>query len=80
MGLLAAGEPAASAPIRRGVDYLLRSQCADGSWEDEHWTGTGFPNVFYLRYHLYATYFPLLALSTFVRAAAETDSDLRMSA
>ena len=53
--------------MRRGLDYLLRNQRYDGSWKDEHWTGTGFPRVFYLRYHLYATYFPLWALSLYER-------------
>jgi squalene-hopene/tetraprenyl-beta-curcumene cyclase len=48
--------------IERGVFYLLSTQRPDGRWIDEPWTGTGFPRVFYLRYHLYATYFPLLAL------------------
>jgi squalene-hopene/tetraprenyl-beta-curcumene cyclase len=61
MGLLALGEGDASA-VRRGIDYLLREQRRDGSWRDEHWTGTGFPGVFYLRYHLYSVYFPLMAL------------------
>jgi squalene-hopene/tetraprenyl-beta-curcumene cyclase len=50
-----------------GVEYLIRNQREDGSWKDDFWTGTGFPGVFYLRYHLYATYFPLLALATFAR-------------
>ncbi len=49
--------------VRRGLDYLLKTQLEDGSWYDEQWTGTGFPRVFYLRYHLYATQFPLLALA-----------------
>ena len=40
------------------------------SWKDEHWTATGFPKVFYLRYHLYATYFPLWALSLYAREEA----------
>ncbi|MFN8008099.1 MAG: squalene--hopene cyclase [Terriglobia bacterium] len=55
-----------SGGVRRGIEYLLRTQRADGSWQDEFWTGTGFPKVFYLRYHLYATYFPLLALGRFL--------------
>ncbi|HEX4824510.1 MAG TPA: squalene--hopene cyclase [Candidatus Polarisedimenticolaceae bacterium] len=55
--------------VRRGVEHLLQTQRADGSWHDEAWTGTGFPRVFYLRYHLYATYFPLLALSTYAGRA-----------
>ena len=51
--------------LKRGVDYLLKTQREDGSWKDDYWTGTGFPGVFYLRYHLYAVYFPLLALATY---------------
>jgi squalene-hopene/tetraprenyl-beta-curcumene cyclase len=62
VGLFALGD-GNSETVRRGLDYLLRNQRYDGSWKDEHWTGTGFPRVFYLRYHLYATYFPLWALS-----------------
>lgn len=68
LGLMAAGETD-SAVVRRGIDYLVANQLDDGSWEDEHWTGTGFPAVFYLRYHLYATYFPLLALGCHRRCA-----------
>jgi squalene-hopene/tetraprenyl-beta-curcumene cyclase len=66
MALFAAGDRDSDF-VRRGVDYLLRQQDYDGSWRDEHWTGTGFPKVFYLRYHLYATYFPLWALSLYRR-------------
>lgn len=66
MGLLAAGDRDSDA-LLRGIDYLLRHQSDDGSWRDEYWTGTGFPKVFYLRYHLYATYFPLEALGMFRR-------------
>ncbi len=56
-----------SEPVRRGIDYLLTHQLYDGSWKDAHWTATGFPKVFYLRYHLYATYFPLRALALYAR-------------
>jgi squalene-hopene/tetraprenyl-beta-curcumene cyclase len=67
MGLFAAGVDAPATPatpaIDRGVEYLLHSQRGDGSWHDEPWTATGFPRVFYLQYHLYAVYFPLMALS-----------------
>ncbi len=68
LGLAAAGRHRRSA-ARRGVGYLLDEQEAAGSWHDAFWTGTGFPEVFYLRYHLYATYFPLLALATYRRLA-----------
>ena len=57
--------------LKRGIDYLLKTQSADGSWKDDYWTGTGFPGVFYLRYHLYATYFPLLALGMYERKMAK---------
>jgi squalene-hopene/tetraprenyl-beta-curcumene cyclase len=69
LGLIAAGR-VDDAGVRRGVDYLLREQRADGSWKEEYWTGTGFPCVFYLRYHLYGVYFPLLALATYANRQA----------
>jgi squalene-hopene/tetraprenyl-beta-curcumene cyclase len=61
LGLLSAGDHHSDS-VRRGVEYLLTTQRAEGEWDDEGWTGTGFPEVFYLKYHLYATYFPLYAL------------------
>ena len=64
-----------SATVRRGVDYLLSEQQDDGSWDEELWTGTGFPGVFYLRYHLYRIYFPLLALSCLRNAPALERAD-----
>ncbi|HSS44696.1 MAG TPA: squalene--hopene cyclase [Thermoanaerobaculia bacterium] len=64
LALFAVGDTG-STSVRRGVEYLLCNQQYDGSWKDEYWTGTGFPKVFYLRYHLYATYFPLWALSAY---------------
>ncbi len=74
LGLLAAGDRG-SAALERGVDYLLSTQEAGGGWTDEPWTGTGFPRVFYLRYHLYATYFPLLALAAYERGTAGVPDD-----
>ncbi|MEO8593104.1 MAG: squalene--hopene cyclase [Candidatus Solibacter sp.] len=62
LGLKAAGE-GASVPFRRGVEYLLELQTAEGTWPERATTGTGFPNVFYLTYAMYRDYFPLLALS-----------------
>jgi squalene-hopene/tetraprenyl-beta-curcumene cyclase len=67
MTLLAANDTTSTA-VERGIGYLLETQRSDGSWHDDAWTGTGFPRVFYLRYHLYATYFPLLALATYAQS------------
>jgi squalene-hopene/tetraprenyl-beta-curcumene cyclase len=47
---------------RRAADYLCAAQRSDGDWEEEHFTGTGFPLDFMIRYHLYRITFPLLAL------------------
>lgn len=71
LGLIAAGE-AGSESVRRGIRHLLDTQRPDGTWDDEHWTGTGFPQVFYLRYHYYDDYFPLLALAHY-RDRLQTD-------
>ena len=79
MALFALGDTA-SESVRRGVDYLLRVQQYDGSWKDDYWTGTGFPKVFYLRYHLYATYFPLWALSIYRRHASSEHPGARAGA
>jgi len=67
LSLIAADE-AESDEARRGIEYLLANQRDDGAWRDDYWTATGFPKVFYLRYHLYATYFPLWALGEYRRA------------
>jgi squalene-hopene/tetraprenyl-beta-curcumene cyclase len=64
MGLIAAGETASPA-VKRGVLHLLDRQTPDGTWEQVPWTGTGFPKVFYLNYHYYRHYFPLMALSQY---------------
>jgi squalene-hopene/tetraprenyl-beta-curcumene cyclase len=70
MGLVAGGD-AGSLSVRQGIEYLLETQNGDGSWDEELATGTGFPKVFYLNYHLYKDYFPLLALASFVRGRNE---------
>jgi squalene-hopene/tetraprenyl-beta-curcumene cyclase len=61
IGLMAAGCNAKVA-IERGIDYLINTQQSDGTWNEANFTGTGFPGHFYLKYHLYAQYFPLIAL------------------
>lgn len=76
MALLAAGV-SDSLCVVRGVNYLLRHQREDGSWKETRHTGTGFPRVFYLRYHWYCQYFPLWALSMYrnIRARGQTRAD-----
>ncbi|MDR3700447.1 MAG: squalene--hopene cyclase [Candidatus Sulfopaludibacter sp.] len=72
MGLIAGGD-AGSLSVQHGIEYLVETQRADGSWHEALATGTGFPKVFYLNYHLYKDYFPLLALSSFVKARAASN-------
>jgi squalene-hopene/tetraprenyl-beta-curcumene cyclase len=66
LGLMAVGE-VNSAAVQRGIHYLLSRQNEEGDWYERHFTGTGFPRVFYLRYHGYARYFPLWALGVYRR-------------
>lgn len=66
LGLLAAGE-VDSPEVRLGVEYLVKTQNAQGRWDEEHFTGTGFPGHFMIRYHLYRDCFPLMALGTYVQ-------------
>jgi squalene-hopene/tetraprenyl-beta-curcumene cyclase len=63
LALLAAGEE--SAAVHRGVRFLVETQRPDGSWDEEHFTGTGFPGDFYINYHLYRVVFPLSALGRY---------------
>jgi squalene-hopene/tetraprenyl-beta-curcumene cyclase len=64
MALMAAGEVDHPA-VARGVAYLARTQAGDGLWPEERFTATGFPRVFYLRYHGYPKFFPLWALARY---------------
>ena len=64
IGLLAGAAPSDPA-IQRAVSYLVEQQNSDGSWSESDFTGTGFPGVFYLKYHLYRNSFPLYALARF---------------
>jgi squalene-hopene/tetraprenyl-beta-curcumene cyclase len=76
LGLLAAGDDRSDS-IAKGVRWLLTRQQAGGSWDERTgagitrqalYTGTGFPRVFYLSYNLYRQYFPLMALTGYLRA------------
>ena len=64
IGLLAAGDPGENA-VKQAVSYLLEQQRENGAWAESAFTGTGFPRVFYLKYHLYRNVFPLYALSRY---------------
>ena len=64
IGLLAVSGPDDSA-VQAAVKYLVSTQNEDGTWDEEEFTGTGFPSVFYLKYHLYRNSFPLYALARY---------------
>ncbi len=64
IGLLAVFGPE-DASVQRAVQYLVERQNNDGSWNEDEFTGTGFPTVFYLKYHLYRNSFPLYALARY---------------
>ncbi len=70
MGLMAAGIYDES--VTRGVEYLLKTQREDGTWDESECTGTGFPKVFYLEYTMYRNYFPLHALGVYQSALRES--------
>ena len=72
LGLLAAGDTRSDS-VDRGIACLLKRQKKDGSWDEPYYTGTGFPRVFYLNYHLYRQYFPLLALTTYAKVLGSQD-------
>ena len=90
LGLLAAGDDRSDS-LAKGVRWLLERQRADGSWDESTGegkarqsiiTGTGFPRVFYLAYHMYRQYFPLLALVAYQRTRScrhegDTETDAR---
>jgi squalene-hopene/tetraprenyl-beta-curcumene cyclase len=66
MGLMAACGPD-DPSVERAIQWLVDHQAADGNWDEQWYTGTGFPKVFYLKYHLYRLYFPITALARYRR-------------
>jgi squalene-hopene/tetraprenyl-beta-curcumene cyclase len=64
LALMAAGE-AHSSTAARGIQYLLSTQKPDGTWDEDNYTGTGFPKFFMIKYHIYRNCFPLSALGTY---------------
>ena len=74
LGLLTccgANDPA----VQSAVAYLLEHQNGEGSWDEQPFTGTGFPKVFYLKYHLYRHYFPMFALARYSQVSAQPQCD-----
>jgi squalene-hopene/tetraprenyl-beta-curcumene cyclase len=64
LALMAAGE-GNSPTVTRGIQYLLGTQKQDGTWDEDQYTGTGFPKYFMIKYHIYRNCFPLSALGTY---------------
>jgi squalene-hopene/tetraprenyl-beta-curcumene cyclase len=77
LGLMAAGQVGNPA-VARGVDYLLATQDANGFWPEPEFTATGFPRVFYLRYHGYPKFFPLWALARYRNLSVNGAGSLRL--
>ncbi len=72
LGLLAGGDETSESVIR-GVAYLADNQREAGNWDEQLATGTGFPKVFYLNYHLYRNSFPVLALAEYLKHRPPSD-------
>jgi squalene-hopene/tetraprenyl-beta-curcumene cyclase len=79
IGLLAGAGPNDSS-VTKAVSYLVHRQQEDGSWSEPEFTGTGFPGVFYLKYHLYRNSFPVYALARFSNQSrnAQEDGSLKL--
>jgi squalene-hopene/tetraprenyl-beta-curcumene cyclase len=76
LGLMATGD-ANHPAVERGIRYLMQTQGGDGFWPEERYTATGFPRVFYLRYHGYRRYFPLWALARYRNVTARNDRTIK---
>jgi squalene-hopene/tetraprenyl-beta-curcumene cyclase len=72
MGLCTFDDPERPS-LRRGIEYLIRTQNPDGSWTEHETTGTGFPKVFYLKYDMYRNAWPLLAFATYRKILAKKE-------
>jgi len=75
MGLCAFDDPE-NPTLKRGIEYLIRTQNSDGSWSEDETTGTGFPKVFYLKYDIYRNAWPLLALATYKKICHRVDAKI----
>lgn len=74
LGLLAGGDTVTNS-LHKGIEYLTETQRADGGWDEALSTGTGFPGVFYLKYHLYRNSFPVLAMSNYLKTRSANGAD-----
>jgi squalene-hopene/tetraprenyl-beta-curcumene cyclase len=74
LGLLAGGDTTSNS-LHKGIEYLIETQKSDGSWDEALATGTGFPRVFYLKYHLYRNSFPVLAMSCYLKSRSAHGAD-----
>ncbi len=72
LGLMATGDVNDPA-VKRGIEYLQHNQGGDGFWDEKRYTATGFPRVFYLRYHGYPKFFPLWALARYRNLTIRND-------
>lgn len=76
LGLMAAGMASHEA-VERGIHYLQTAQGEDGSWKEAPYNAVGFPRVFYLKYHGYPRFFPLMALSRYRQLMASNDRHVK---
>ena len=74
LSLFATGEVNSKA-ASRGVEYLIATQNQDGSWDEDAFTGTGFPKFFMIKYHIYRNCFPLTALGRYRRLLLESEKN-----
>jgi len=72
LALMAAGERK-SETINRGIEYLIQTQQQDGTWDEDQFTGTGFPKYFMIKYHIYRNCFPLMALGKYRSLLEDND-------
>ncbi|MGA7829220.1 MAG: squalene--hopene cyclase [Geobacteraceae bacterium] len=72
LALMAAGERK-SDTINRGIEYLVQTQQQDGTWDEDQFTGTGFPKYFMIKYHIYRNCFPLMALGKYRSILEDND-------
>jgi squalene-hopene/tetraprenyl-beta-curcumene cyclase len=63
--------------VQKGIQWLSKTQLPNGNWHEPYFTGTGFPKVFYLRYHYYKTYFPVMAIGRYLKLKGLTPAELK---